>query len=100
MYNNFSSGALNDGPVLSEKHLGAAVTVFIGRTKTNVTRVSSQCPVVVAVSAVGQYFEYCAAAISTEKRAVTVGRLDSRASAFSLLTKGAKEGAHTTPNSY
>ena len=58
VYSEFSGGELDGGLPISEEYLGGDVTASVGRTKTDLTRVSSQCPVGDAVSALGQYIEY------------------------------------------
>ena len=93
VYNDFSGGALDDGPAVSEKYLGAAVAAFVGRTKTSLTRVSSECPVAEAVSALGQYVEYLVT-ITTDEDVATTEIRNGRANAFILLMQGAQERAH------
>ena len=59
VYNDFSGGTLDDGPAIPENYQGAAVAAYVGRTKTSLTRVNSQCPLGEAVSAFGQLFSFC-----------------------------------------
>ena len=93
VYNDFSGGVLDGGSAISDDYLGAAVAAFVGRAKTNLTRVSSECPVGEAVSALGQYVEYLVTK-ATDEDVAPVGSLDIRANAFSLLMQGAQERVH------
>ena len=58
LYNEFSGGQLDGSSLLADKYLGASVVPFVGKTKADLTRVSSQCTVGEVVSALGQYVEF------------------------------------------
>ena len=50
----------------------AAVAAYIGRTKTSLTRVSSQCLVGEVVSALGQFDEYLLSKATDESDGLTL----------------------------
>ena len=55
LYNEFSAGQLDRSLPLLDEYLGATVESFVGRTKTDLIRVNSQCAVGEVVGSLGQY---------------------------------------------
>ena len=83
VYNDFSNGTLDDGPVIPENYQAAAVPAYIGRTKTSLTRVSSQCPVGEVVSALGKFVEFLLSKATNESDGLTMESVNSKVNAFS-----------------
>ena len=87
----FSGGQLDGSLQLLDDYLGATVESFVGRTKTDLFRVNSQCSVGEVVSSLGQYFEILLTKLDTASGDSTMMQLSllavARESAFDLLLK-------------
>ena len=59
LYYEFSGGQLDGSLPLLDEYLGATVESFVGKTKTDLVCVNSQCSVGEVVSSLGQYVEFC-----------------------------------------
>lgn len=95
VFNSFSSGVIDGGAAISEEYVATAVSAFIGRTKTSLTRVGSECPIAEAVSALGHFVEFqVTQATDIDSETHTAGSLSGRANAFSLLMQGAQDKVH------
>lgn len=90
VYNEYSGRRLDDGQLISDEYLAAAVVAFVGRTKTELTCVSSRCVVAEAASALGQCVEYSLSKLIDENVETAGNRTD----AFTVLMKGAQERLH------
>ena len=81
-----------------DEYLGATVELFIGRTKTDLVCVNSQCSVGEVVSSLGQNAEFCLTKLDTASGDCTMIQLSSSAvekeSPFDILTKGSREKLH------
>ena len=89
---NSMEDKLDGSSPLVEKYLGASVVPFVGKTKTELTRVNSQCAVGEVVSALGQYVEFCITKLETESNAITQSTgsgAGAKEDAFTLLMRGA-----------
>ena len=96
VYTEFSSGKLDGGLPVPDEYLGAAVEASVGPKKTELIRVSCECPLGETVSALGQYIEY---SVSTLPDRMDVDHSDARVDAVAILMRGALERSHL-PNKW
>ena len=91
LYYEFSGGQFDESLPLLDEYLGATVKSYVGRTKTDLVRVNSQCSVGEVVGSLGQYVEFCLTKLDTASGDSTMTQLSSLAvakeSAFDLLIK-------------
>ena len=58
VYNDYSSGVLDNGLPLPDQYRSCSVTTQVGRNSSTMTQVSGNCLVGEVVNALGQYLEF------------------------------------------
>ena len=93
VYNEFSSGILDQGMPLAEKYQTVCATASIGRTPQQLTRISCSVQVAEAVSSLGMYIEFNIAATCDNEglqRQSAVQPETSAVNAFTILMSASK----------
>ena len=94
VFTEFSGGRLDGSLPIPAEYSGTAVEAFVGAKRTELTRVSCECTVGEAITALGQYVEYTVSVMS-----MNVETSSNKADAMAILMKGTQERSNL-PNKW
>ena len=95
VFTEFSGGRLDGSLPIPAEYSGTAVEAFVGAKRTELTRVSCECTVGEAITALGQYVEYT---VSVDM-SMNVETSSNKADAMAILMKGTQERSNL-PNKW